>query len=131
LLLEGAGLFVRTLRNLKAVDIGYDRENVLLLELVPVLNGYSDEQSTRFFEHVIERVNQLPGVQSASLGSMSLLGPGLTIQGVRVEGENTRRGEGGGWINSVSPKYFETLKISLLRGRSFTAHDTKSAPKVA
>ena len=131
LLLEGAGLFVRTLRNLKAVDIGYDRENVLLLELVPLLNSYSNDQSARFFERVIEKVNQLPGVRSASIGSMGLLGPGLRIEGVRAEGENTPRAEGGGWINSVSPKYFETLKVPLLRGRSFTAHDTKSAPKVA
>ena len=131
LLLEGAGLFVRTLRNLKAVDIGYDRENVLLLELVPVFNGYSNDQSARFFEQVIERVNQLPGVRSASIGSMGLLGPGLRIEGVRAEGENTPRAEGGGWINSVSPKYLETLKVPLLLGRSFTAHDTKSAPKVA
>jgi predicted permease len=130
-LLAGAGLFVRTLRNLKAVDIGYDRENVLLLELVPLLNGYSNEQSTRFFEEVVERVNQLPGVRSASIGSMSLLGPGLRIEGVRVEGENTPRAERGGWINSVSPKYFDTLKVPLLLGRSFTALDTKSAPKVA
>jgi predicted permease len=130
LLLEGAGLFVRTLRNLKAVDIGYDRENVLLLELVPLLNGYSNDQSTRFFEQVIERVNQLPGVRSASIGSMGLLGPGLRIEGVRAEGENTRA-EAGGWINSVSPKYFETLKVPLLLGRNFTAHDTESAPKVA
>lgn len=131
LLLEGAGLFVRTLRNLKAVDIGYDRENVLLLELVPLLNGYSNDRSTRFFEQVIERVNQLPGVRSASIGSMGLLGPGLRIEGVRAEGENTPRAEGGGWINSVSPRYFETLKVPLLLGRSFTAHDTKSASKVA
>ena len=131
LLVTGAGLFVRTLRNLKAVDIGYDRENVLLLELVPLLNGYSNDQSTRFFEQVIERVNQLPGVRSASIGSMGLLGPGLRIEGVRVEGENTPRAQGGGWINSVSPKYFETLKVPLLLGRAFTAHDTKSAPKVA
>src|SRR4029077_8140578 len=67
LLLEGAGLFVRTLGNLKAVDIGYDRENILLLELAPLLSGYSDDQSSQFFEQVIERVSQLPGVRSASL----------------------------------------------------------------
>ena len=132
LLLEGAGLFMRTLANLKAVDIGYDRENVLLLELVPLLNGYTDEQSTRFFEQTIERVNQLPSVRSASIGSMGLLGPGLRIEGVHVEGSSTSQGQDtGGWINSVSPRYFETLRIPLLLGRSFTAHDTKSAPKVA
>jgi hypothetical protein len=132
LLLEGAGLFVRTLGNLKAVDIGYDRENILLLELAPLLNGYSDDQNSRFFEHVIERVNQLPGVQSASLGSMMLLGPGLTRQSIHVDGDNTPPGEEKpGWINSVSPKYFETLRIPLLLGRSFTAGDMKSAPKVA
>jgi len=132
LLLAGAGLFVRTLGNLKTVDIGYDRENVLLLQLAPLLNGYSDDQSTRFFEQIIERVNQLPGVRSASVGSMGLLGPGLTRQGVHVEGDNTPRSdeEMAGWINSVSPKYFETLRIPLLLGRTFTARDTKSAPKV-
>jgi predicted permease len=132
LLLEGAGLFMRTLGNLKAIDIGYDRENVLLLELVPLLNGYSNDQSTRFFEQVTERVNQLPGVRSASFGSMGLLGPGLTRQSIHVEGDNTPRGEEtGGWINSVSPRYFETLRIPLLLGRSFTVGDTKTAPKVA
>jgi predicted permease len=132
LLLEGAGLFVRTLGNLKAVDIGYDRENILLLELAPLLNGYSDDQSSRFFEQVIERVNQLPGVRSASLGSMALLGPGLTRQGIHVEGDKTPPGEErAGWINSVSPKYFETLRIPLLLGRTFAARDTKAAPKVA
>jgi predicted permease len=136
LLLAGAGLFVRTLGNLKAVDIGYDRENVLLFQLAPLLNGYSDDQSSRFFEQVIERVNQLPGVRSASVGSMGLLGPGLTRQGVHVEGDNTPRSDEemagwiNGWINSVSPKYFETLRIPLLLGRSFTARDTESAPKV-
>jgi predicted permease len=63
---------------------------------------------------------------------MGLLGPGLTIQEIHVEGDNTPRGqERGGWINSVSPKYFEALRIPLLQGRSFTARDTKSAPKVA
>jgi len=132
LLLAGAGLFVRTLGNLKAVDIGYDRENILLLELAPLLNGYSDDQSSRFFEQVIERVNQLPGVRSASVGSMGLLGPGLTRQDIHVEGDNTPRSdeETAGWINSVSPKYFETLRIPLLLGRTFTARDTKSTPKV-
>jgi predicted permease len=132
LLLEGAGLFMRTLGNLKAIDIGYDRENVLLLELVPWLNGYSDDQSTRFFEEVIERVNQLPGVRAASMGSMGLLGSGLRIEGVHVEGSSTSQGEEtGGWINSISPKYFETLRMPLLLGRSFTVGDTKTAPKVA
>jgi len=132
LLLAGAGLFVRTLRNLKALDLGYGRENVLLLELVPLLNGYSDVQSARFFEQVIDRVNQLPGVRAASLGSMGLLGPGLTRQGIHVEGGNTPRGEeSAGWINSVSSKYFETLRIPLLLGRSFTVRDAKGAPRVA
>ena len=131
LLVAGAGLFVRTLRNLKAVDLGYDRENVLLLELVPTLNGYSDERSTRFFEQVLERVNQLPGVRAAGIGSLGILGPGLWIEGVRVEGESAPRAEGGGWLNSVSPRYFETLRISMLQGRGFTALDDKSGQRVA
>jgi len=70
-------------------------------------------------------------VRSASMGSMGLLGPGLTIQSIHVEGETPRGEETGGWINSVSPRYFETLRMPLLLGRSFTARDTKTAPKVA
>jgi predicted permease len=63
---------------------------------------------------------------------MALLGLGLTRQDIHVEGDKTPPGEERpGWINSVSPKYFETIRIPLLVGRSFTARDTKSAPKVA
>ena len=132
LLLASAGLFVRTLRNLKGLDLGYDRENVLLLDLIPLLNGYSDDQSTRFFEQVIERVNQIPGVRSASLGSMGFLELGFPREDIHMEGRNTPRGEERvGWINTVSPRYFKTLGIPMLLGRSFTARDTKSAPKVA
>jgi predicted permease len=132
LLVAGAGLFVRTLRNLKGLDLGYDRENVLLLDLVPLLNGYSGDQSTRFFERVIERVNKLPGVRSAGLGSMGFLELGFPRQDIHVEGRNTPRGEERvGWINTVSPEYFKTLGVPMLLGRSFTARDKKSAPKVA
>jgi hypothetical protein len=131
LLLEGAGLFVKTLSNLKAVDLGYDRENILLVELIPAFNGSSDAQSSRFFTQVVERVGQLPGVRSASLGSMGIMGPGMTREGIDVEGYTRRGDEKAVWINSISPKYFETLGISVLLGRSFTERDDKSSPKVA
>src|SRR5579862_248184 len=131
LLLEGAGLFVKTLSNLKAVDLGYDRENILLVELIPVFNGYTNEQSSRFFEQVVERVGQLPGVRSASLGSMGIMGAGMTRQGIEVEGYTRRGDEKAGWINSISPKYFETLGIPMLMGRRFSERDGKSSPKVA
>ncbi len=126
LLLEGAGLFVSTVRNLKAVDLGYDRENTLLMQLVPTLNGYNQDQSRRFFEEVIERVNRLPGVRAASIGSMGLLGRDLTIQGVRAGTQ-----QGPGWINTVSTRYFETLGIPIWHGRSFTADDANRSKRVA
>ena len=131
-LLVGAGLFVRTLHNLKAFDIGYDRENILLLSLDPSLNGYTDDDAARFYEQVIQRVGSLPGVRSASVASMGLLGEGLTIQSVSVEGYQRREGaRTGAWENFVSPGYFETLGIPVLSGRGFTPLDTKTAPKVA
>jgi predicted permease len=131
LLLIGAGLFVRTLQNLKGIDLGFRADKVLLLSMNPGLNGYKPEQVKSFYAQLLERVNRLPGVQSASLADMPLMG-GAWIDGVSVEGYKAAAGQDMSVsAKKVGPKFFETMGIPLLRGRDFNVQDEAGAPKVA
>jgi len=131
LLLVGAGLFVRTLQNLKGVDLGFKADKVLLLSVNPGLNAYTPVQVRGFYAQLLDRVSALPGVQSASLTDMPLLA-GAWVDGVSVEGYQARPGQDmSTTAKKVEPKFFETMGISLLAGRDFGAEDGPDAPKVA
>ncbi len=131
LLLIGAGLFVRTLQNLKGVDLGFTADKVLLLSMNPGQNGYSPDQSRNFYSQVLDRVKSLPAVQSASYADMPLLG-GAWVDGISVEGNQPSTGQDMSTsAKKVEPMFFETMGIQLLMGRDFSALDGASAPKVA
>src|SRR5262249_20796855 len=125
LLLIGAGLFVRTLQNLKGIDLGFRADKVLLLSMNPGLNGYGPEQIKSFYAQLLERVNTLPGVQSASFADIPLLG-GAWVDGLRAAGKEMSVS-----AKKVEPKFFETMGIALLTGRDFNAQDGADTPKVA
>jgi putative ABC transport system permease protein len=130
-LLVGAGLFVRTLQNLKGLDLGFRADKVLLLSMNPGLNGYKPDQARNFYAKLLERVKTLPGAQSASMADHPLLG-GATITGIAVEGYQPRPGENmSTTAKKVEPGFFETMGIPLLLGRDFAASDGPGAPKVA
>ena len=131
LLLIGAGLFVRTLQNLKGIDLGFRADKVLLLSMNPGLNGYKPEQVKSFYGRLLERVNRLPGVQSASIADMPLMG-GAWIDGASVEGYKAAADQDMSVsAKNVEPKFFETMGIALLAGRDFSVQDDAGAPKVA
>ena len=138
LLLIGAGLFVRSLRELLAVDAGFNRRNVLLLTVEPKLSGYRDAQLDDLgFKLVgsdlLERMEAVPGVSSASLSSFSQLGnlPGWNVP-IKLAAPNDRgEDRAGAFWKRVSPKHFETLGIPILLGRSFQPTDGENAPRVA
>ncbi|HEV2667052.1 MAG TPA: ABC transporter permease, partial [Blastocatellia bacterium] len=131
LLLVGAGLFVRTLQNLKGLDLGFRADKVLLLSMNPGLNGYKPDQARSFYAQLLERVKTLPGAQSASMANHPLLG-GATITGISIEGYQPRPGENmSTTAKQVEPGFFETMGIPLLLGRDFAATDGPGAPKVA
>jgi putative ABC transport system permease protein len=131
LLLIGASLFVRTLQNLKGIDLGFRADKVLLLSLNPGLNDYKPEQVKSFYAQLLERVNRLPGAQSASFADMPLMG-GAWVDGVEVEGYKAAPGQDMSVsAKRVGPKFFETMGIPLLRGRDFNVQDEAGAPKVA
>src|SRR5262249_29326338 len=129
LLLVGAGLFVRTLQNLKGMDLGFRADKVLLLSVNPGLNGYKQDQASNFYAQLLERVKTLPGVQSASMADMPLLG-GAWITGASIEGSQPGQ-DMSVTAKNVEPGFFETMGIPLLLGRDFTASDGADAPKVA
>jgi predicted permease len=131
-LLFTAALLVRTLQNLRAVDTGFSRENVLLASVNPSLNGYTPERSTNFYNELLTRTRALPGVKYASLASDSPLSGSWDRYGIVVEGYMPREGERMGTdVTTVSPDYFKTLSIPVVAGRDFNDSDRVGSPGVA
>ncbi len=130
-LLSAAGLFIRHLRNLEHLDLGFRRDHLLLVTLDPANSGYRGEQLSPLYQELLGRLNALPGVHSATLCAPTPISGGgaasfLTVEGFQDKPEN-RRYVSLAW---VAPKYFETLGIPLLAGRDFTFGD-QSGPRVA
>jgi len=135
LLLVGAGLFVRTLRNLKAQDIGLDRQHVLLVWAAPFQAGRSGTEVAALYQKAQECVSALPGVLSASPSNSGVLtggGSGAPSETLTVEGQSPKPGLSGGVAGAaVGPGFFRTLGMTFLSGRDFTEQDTETAPHVA
>ena len=131
-LLIGAGLFLRSLHNLRNIETGFDREDVLQLTMDPTLVGYKAEQLNGFYREVVSRVSALPGVRSASFANIGLLSGSIWGSGIKIEGHRSREGgDPGPDRNIVGPGYFTALRIPILLGRDFSLRDGKSAPNVA
>jgi predicted permease len=131
-LLIGAVLLLRTLQNLRAVDTGFSKNDVLLASINPSLNGYSADKSRLFFDELLTRTRTLPGVKAASLATDSPLSGGWDQNGIVVEGYTPREDEKMSVdVTYVSPDYFKTLDIPLSSGRDFNSQDTLGSPQVA
>jgi predicted permease len=126
-LLAGAGLFVRTLRNAQAADVTRNPENVLLLKLDLTARKYDAARGQRFYDALLDRLHALPGVRSAAYvlvvpfggwrGGMNIV-PRPGDKPVQVD------------FNAVSAEYFQTVGIPLVRGRAFDARDREGAAGV-
>ncbi len=131
-LLVSAALLLKTLQNLRSVDTGFGKENVLLASINPALNGYVKERSTAFYDELLAKTRALPGVKFASLATDSPISGGWDQIGVVVEGYTPKQGErmscDATWISS---DYFKALEIPFVTGRDFDDHDRVGAPKVA
>jgi predicted permease len=118
-LLVGSGLFVRSLRNLKNLDAGFDRENVVLFSL-NTPSSYTLAQRVKLYQQALERLEALPGADAASLASFSLLSGSGMNSNILIEGYANRPDEDKDchrlW---VGPKYFATMGMALLQGRDF------------
>jgi len=127
-LLIGAGLFVRTLRNLQEVDVGFNRERLLLFQVNARSVGASGPEALATYERLRERFIALPGVHNASYARIALLSDNNWSSAILVPGYvPTKLGDQSVNMNGVEPGYLATMEIPVLRGRDFTARDT--APK--
>jgi predicted permease len=124
LLLIGAGLFVRSLSNLKSLDPGFVREGVLIVETNPLALGYKRQRIRDYYERVADHLRTVPNVRVASLADLTPLGGSRMRYGISFEGY-TRPADEKPWIdmNAVSPGYFATMGIPLLLGRDFRSED--------
>ncbi len=128
-LLVGAGLFVRSLQNVRALRLGYDVSPVVYVE--PHLRGakLTDDERTALNKRLLQAAQALPGVKSASLG-LTVPFWNTWTQGLFVTGIDSVHKLGEFTLQAGSPEYFETVGTRILRGRGFTAADSRDAPKV-
>ena len=126
LLLFGAGLFVRSLHNLRSTDTGLALDNLVTFQLSPSLSGYDDQRATLFYESLLERLRAVPGVKAAAFNSVPLLAGDEWDSSMSVEGHRPAEGEDmQAFMNALSPGYFATMQIPILEGRDFTRNDVK------
>ena len=132
-LLVGAGLLIRSFQRLNHVDPGFPTDNLLTMRMVLPFPKYSKPENRRaFYDETLRRVKELPGVEGAGMISflpLSFTGMNFSFS---VEGITTPNDMDlpGALYRAVSPDYFNTLRIPILRGRSFNAHDTENSPAV-
>ncbi len=132
LLVIGASLFVRTLVNLETLDVGFNRKNVLLFSINPTTNGYSNQRLATFYRELQDRIDALPGVKSVSMSQYALISQSYSSNDISIEGYKPKpqeRMDVG--VLGVGPRFFETMGIPILLGRSIGVHDTVTSPKVA
>ncbi len=132
-LITGAGLFTRTLQNLWAVNVGYERDNVLMFSVDAKLAGYPPDRAAAVYREILERLQALPEVQSASASIVRpvddqfyLIDAVGEVDGRALPERDTIHVA---W-NAMSPGYFSTVATPILLGRDFTSRDKENTPPV-
>ncbi|MGH9676659.1 MAG: FtsX-like permease family protein, partial [Candidatus Acidiferrum sp.] len=120
--LVGAGLLVRTLENLRSVDVGFDAHNIVLFGIDPTLAGYKGAQINSFYRDLQGRLSETPGVRAVSYSMMPLLSGGLMITGFHWPGTPQDQVSDADTLQ-VGPNFFETMHIPFLAGRGFNSSD--------
>jgi putative ABC transport system permease protein len=133
LLLMGAGLFLRSLRNVQGLALGLEPERLLVATVNLQGLGWTPAQVDAYHRQALERVRALPGVERASLAAgipfRSSFGTWLTVPG--YTGDVYALAPGGIYYNIVTEDFFSTLGTPLRQGRGFTARDDTGAERVA
>lgn len=129
LLLVGAGLFVRSLAELRAVDLGLDVSRVLVVGVAP---GEAPPR-TDLLPAFVERLSRIPGIASTSLvaGTVPFISSWSVTLAIPDMADRPPVNTGGRYVQAATPEYFETAGTSLVEGRPFTDRDVSGAPRVA
>jgi predicted permease len=134
MLLVGAGLFLRTLRNAHAVDLGYGLDSTMVAEINLDVRGYSPEAGQVVYQQVLDRLRTIPGVVAAGAARITVLSGGARTVPISIDGRPVARDYSNAIrvnVNVISDGYLDALGIPMLRGRHFTAADAASAARVA
>ncbi len=133
LLMIVAGLFTRSLRQMKELDPGWRVEDVHVMSLDLELNGTADANGKIFYRELTERVRALPGVHASAIAAKLPLAGRSSMGQINVEGVQAPDGQLGfdAFYNRISHGYFDALRIPLLQGRDVRDSDREGDPRVA
>jgi predicted permease len=131
LLLVCAGLFIRSFVSAQLIDPGFSAHNVLIASYDLFTAGYSPEAGREFDRQVVAKLEALPGIQSVALSSRVPVGFPQASTSIKLDGYVSRPNESMETQDAiVSPNYFKTMQIPILKGRDFTLRDTKDSQRV-
>jgi predicted permease len=130
LLLVAAGLFVHTLSNLQSIDLGFNRENVLLFSVNAKQAGYRDEALARFYADLQEKLGAIPGVRGVSLSHIALVSDSMSSYDFTIPGRPPA-GDMSTSILRIGPAFFATMQIPIVMGRAIDRADQSSPAPVA
>ena len=130
MLLIGSGLFLKAFHKAQAIDPGFRTQNLALLTVDLNLAGYDSARSLQTIRDVLERLRQNPQVRNADAGEWVPLGFGGVGKTIFVEGRDSPADQNRRFANvgGITPSYFDTLGINLLKGRKFTEREMEKAP---
>jgi predicted permease len=128
-LLMGALLFVRSLRNLTKLNVGFQQTGILVTSVDFDRLHLPEERFTDYKRELVKRVQALPGVESAANAMLIPFGGSTWNDEVLTEGSD--QDAGSAWMNYLGPGYFQTIGTPLLAGRDFDDRDTSTSVKVA
>jgi predicted permease len=128
-LIIGAGLFLRTIQNLRSVDVGFNTNNLLMFSVSPGLNRYDADRSKQLYRDITDSLKAMPGVRTVGMTRTSLLSGSESTSSFHVKTKDGDK-ESPIFMMSVSPDFFATLEIPVQFGRGFTDRDTTASPKV-
>jgi predicted permease len=132
LLVVAAGLFVRTLTSLNSVELGFNRQNLLVFSLNAKPAGYEGAALASFYVGLRSRLSTVPGIRSVSISDFALVSGAFAQTGVNIPGVPTPRGREPGTSElKVGPNFLSTMQIPVMLGREIQERDTASSVKVA
>ena len=134
LLLIGAGLLIRSLRNLQHVELGFNTHNLLLFDVEPAMLGYKDDKLVHLYKSAFSRLEAVPGVESVTFSRSALLSYSSHTSSVFLPhklGPDGKPVDSDAKVHTVRENFLSTMQIPLLVGRNLTEQDDARAPRIA
>jgi macrolide transport system ATP-binding/permease protein len=130
LMLVGAGLFVRTLQNLQSIQLGFNREHLLLFQMNARQAGHKDPEIVTFFRNLQKRFSAIPGVRDVAMAHYPMIGYGTWMSDAAPIGKEPLPGSTT-HILMTGPGFFTAMQIPVLAGREIDQRDQPGSPPVA